>query len=269
MPKQAAVRLGIDALSVRLDKAKIEKSFTSVTKWLNRWRWLPKSHNNRTTRRVLEVSDSRKLGHVSITRTSQITCPLTCPLLGGGGCYSETGPTNVHTERISRHGPDTIIAAAHLEAADIRGLSGKRPLRIHDVRDCPSDESARIVSAAADEYMAKHNQPVWTYTHADDVPRDAWGKVSVLRSVHSMDEARKALTDGYAPALLVRRFKKATAYKLADDLIGIPCPYDTGRAKNCLACGLCWRDKFLHSKRKVILFEPHGARAEEIRCRIK
>lgn len=212
---------------------------------------------------AIELSQNRKLGYVSSTYASQVTCPESCPFRNAG-CYAESGRMALHTRRLNNSPVDDFIEVAEREAEAIRKLSGRFPLRLHVVGDCKTEAAARIVSKAADEHTSKRGQPVWTYTHAHDVPREAWGNVSVLRSCESISQVEEALDAGYAAAMVVPQFRQDTAYEVGPGLIGIPCPEMTGRAESCEECGLCMRAEKLRAGRRVILFEAHGNRKAKV-----
>ncbi|MBS1722551.1 MAG: hypothetical protein JSS66_06030 [Armatimonadetes bacterium] len=171
---------------------------------------------------------------------------------------------SLHTKRLNESDVTDPVEVARLEAEAIEKLSGRFPLRLHVVGDSPTAECARLVSAAADKHTKKKGQPVYTYTHAHDVPREAWGGVSVLRSCEKLDQVRKALDDGYGAAMVVPEFQSDKAYPIADDLVGIPCPEMTGKAASCEACGLCMKADKLREGRKVILFAAHGSRKKMV-----
>jgi hypothetical protein len=84
-----------------------------------------------------------------------------------------------------------------------------RPLRLHTVGDCRTDEAARIVAAAAERYMDAGGGPVWTYTHAWRlVDRASWGRVSVLASCETPEQVELARARGYATAIVVDEFDR-------------------------------------------------------------
>lgn len=213
--------------------------------------------------KAIELSQNRKLGYVSSTYASQVSCPESCPFRNAG-CYAENGRMALHTRKLNDSPVSDYIEVAEAEAAAIRTLSGRFPLRLHVVGDCKTKEAAEIVSKAADEHRAKRGQPAWSYTHAHDVPREAWGNVSILRSCESAEQVEQAFEAGYAAAMVVPEFKKDSAYEVAPGLTGIPCPEMTGRAQSCEECGLCMRDDKLRASRRVILFAAHGNRKKTV-----
>lgn len=219
----------------------------------------------------IERSQDRKLStdsRVSATWVAQASCPDSCPFRGAG-CYAETGRSGMHTRRINAaeaKGDYNALELARMEAQAIDGLSGKNPLRIHVVGDCKTVGAAKTVAAAAARYAAKHNQKVWTYTHATNVPRAAWGPVSILRSCQTMGEVKEAHKRGWATALVVAGFKSEKAYSLGDGFTGIPCPYQTGKTKSCVDCGLCLDDQKLRDRKLVILFGPDRGTTEQVKA---
>lgn len=166
--------------------------------------------------------------------------------------------TGIHTHRLNKSVVSDPEAIAECEAEAIRKLTGRFPLRLHVVGDCTNDAAADIVSAAASEHQSKHGQPAWTYTHAHNVRRESWRDISVLRSCENIEQVKKAHEDGFATAMVVPEFERETAYPIAEDIVGIPCPQQTGKVANCMQCRLCMQDGKLHRSRRTILFEAHG-----------
>ena len=159
----------------------------------------------------------------SATYVSQSTCPTTCAFRNAG-CYAECGPMGIHTRRLNNHAEKDIVAIAKEEARMIRNLSGKFPLRLHVVGDCRTEETAKIVADACKEYKAKHDQPVYTYTHARRVRRPAWGQVSVIRSCETVRQCQQAFIAGFAASLVVDKFASPRRYYIGRGMHGIPLP---------------------------------------------
>lgn len=214
---------------------------------------------------VTEQSANSKTGKVSATYAAQQTCPSSCPLRGQG-CYAEGGMVGMQTRRLnaSRQAKRaTMEELAMAEAKGIRKLTGRLPLRIHVVGDATTNQAATILGLAAGEHRAKHGQPVWTYTHAwRSVSRSSWAGVSVLASCESTKDAKVAIAKGYAAAIVVERHESAKAY-VKDGMRLVPCPQQTGRAKDCLSCGLCMRGEVLKMAGSVIAFEVHGQQVKK------
>lgn len=217
---------------------------------------------------TVEESSNSKTGPVSTTYAPQASCPQSCPLRDAG-CYAEGGLVGIHTRQVNRAAraaskrQTTSAAIAAAEARAIDKLSGQRPMRLHVVGDARTTAAARILAAAANRYMAKAGQVVWTYTHAwRTVARRAWDKISVLASTEQLSDAKLAMRQGYAVAVVVAQHP-VDGKAWVDGETGlkvIPCPAQTRQAVQCVDCKLCWRDGWLRESGAVIAFESHGYR---------
>jgi hypothetical protein len=218
---------------------------------------------------AVETSTNAKLGPVSATYASQASCPRSCPWFGKG-CYAEHGLVGLQTRRLNRSALRGALDIAQAEARAIDGLTGDRLLRLHVVGDAKTEAAARELGAAARRYTSRGNAPrrgkkVWTYTHAwQAVPRESWGAaVSVLASVETVREARKAMAAGYAAAVVVAVFEREGAYPI-DGTTVVPCPNQT-RGVTCRDCGLCRDDDRLRKAGLVIAFQAHGSGGAAVR----
>ena len=208
---------------------------------------------------VVRNSANAKLGNAHATYASQATCPRRCPFLNHG-CYAENSPTGIHTARLNNndHTADQEIAE---EAKLIKQLPDDKPLRLHVVGDASTPAQARQLAKACEA----RKQPTWTYTHAwGQVPRSAWGSISVLASTESVTMADEAMYQFYAAAMVVSHFPNGDKAWNQDGFTFIPCPAQT-RNKTCSECRLCFNDRLLSRKRLVIAFEAHGSRANTVR----
>lgn len=209
----------------------------------------------------VEKSRNEKVGEISITYASQATCPNTCPLRGAG-CYAELGRMGMITSKLNLS-TATPLEAAREEARVIRELAkvSIRPLRLHGVGDCSTEEAARIVSEACEEYKGEK----YTYTHAwETVPREAWGSVSVLASCENLEQADDAMKRGYAVAMVVPEHDGPRPYKVGGLTIQ-PCPQQTTPGVTCNSCRMCMNDKKLLERKKIIAFAAHGQRKRLVR----
>jgi len=211
-------------------------------------------------------SNNAKIGDCATTYAAQASCPSSCVFFNGGGCYAENGrlytgvtkPLNEAAE-YSHADPHTVALE---EAAAIDALYGStiegRPMRLHTVGDCRTDEAARIVAAAAERYMDRGGGTVWTYTHAWRlVDRESWGRVSVLASCETAEQVELARARGYATSLVVDGFRDASRYSHSGADI-VPCPAQTRDDVTCSSCRLCMNDTGLRARGYSIGFEIHG-----------
>jgi hypothetical protein len=219
-----------------------------------------------------EKTKNVKTGAVAVTYASQQSCPRSCPLYGNG-CYAESGPLGMISRRLNKAATEqaaTPVNIATAEAAIIRGMSGKKPLRLHVVGDCRTEEATRIVSQAAAEYRAKGGQAVWSYTHAWRlVPRVAWGDVSILASCETLTAVKKAQARGYATAMVVDHHPEDGRATVVDGQKLIPCPQQTRPGVTCASCRLCFDDQKLLERKATITFAIHGSQKKAAKAAIE
>lgn len=214
---------------------------------------------------AVEKSQNSKTGIMAVTYSAQQSCPSDCPFMNNG-CYAEKGLVGIHTRRLNKTKSNPYYIAIE-EAKRILQLSGERVLRLHVVGDCATPQAAQIVSIASSFYKRKHNQPVYTYTHAwKKVHRKYWGNVSVLASVHTQKEQEEAAKQGYAPAIALEGFPNGPkAFKLGE-ITYIPCPeqaqtlYGKNKTKKiqCVDCKLCFDADKLLKKMQGIAFSQEA-----------
>lgn len=221
---------------------------------------------------AVEKSQNYKIGKVSATYVAMQSCPTSCPLLDAG-CYGQGGNVRMHERRVAEFaGGLTPEEIATFEADAIGTLTGDYPLRLHVVGDAKTDAAAAILAEAASEYTKRGGEPVYAYTHGwmEGVKRESWGDISVLASVHTADDAKRALDEGYGAAVVYTTpddhpLDKAT--RLDNGVKLVPCPQQTKkgcgcdrckrRAKiSCESCGMCMRQAVAPSI--AIGFLTHG-----------
>lgn len=194
---------------------------------------------------------NKKLGPVATTYASPCTCPDDCPFKQNG-CYGESGPVSWQVNKLAKEGDPH--EAARVEAAEIRKLPKHTPLRLHTYGDCKDAESARILAEACEGRAA----PAWAYSHAWRViPREAWGPIHILASCETVADAKRAQSEGYVPALVVKDFDGHRAFTV-DGLKVVPCPEQTGRAATCSECRMCLNEPRLQELGIAIGFQAHG-----------
>ena len=221
------------------------------------------------------LSGNAKLGRAATTLVARQSCPTSCAFREKG-CYAEYDNNRVHWDRITAgaaHKSPLQLAAAEAEAID--GLPADRDLRLHVAGDSTTIAGTQHIAAACARYMDRGRVPlvirrgrrdpafrarrphVWAYTHAwREVPREAWGRVSILASCETADDVREAHARGYAAALVVSQFDQDAAYEV-DGVKVVPCPQQT-RDKTCTECRLCFNEARLRGAGLAIGFAIHG-----------
>lgn len=211
---------------------------------------------------VVQWSANEKIGKVSTTYLATVSC-VDCPLKGNG-CYAEHGMVAIWKRKLDaavRARKASPVRQAQAEAAGIDALKARgQGLRLHTSGDCPTEEAARIVADAAERFMQRGGGKAWTYTHAwRRVARKAWGKVSILASVETLADARRAIKRGWAPARVVSGFPHGDKAWIDGGVRWIPCPAQTRDNVTCESCRLCWDDAKLRSIGAGVAFDAHGS----------
>lgn len=207
-------------------------------------------------------SGNRKLGKSSTTYAAQASCPTDCVFLNAG-CYAERGFVGIHLRNLNNHAVEVSattqdVAEAEAKAIDEMDVVMGRPLRLHTVGDCATDEAARTVSAAAERYIAKGGGRVWSYTHAwRIVNRESWGAVSILASCETPEDVAAAHKRGYATSIVIEEFEGKRRYE-TNGIEIIPCPAQTKKGVGCSDCKLCFDDQRLKGEEYTIGFAIHG-----------
>ena len=183
---------------------------------------------------IVTHSANRKLGAAAAHYRPLSACPDSCALRSNG-CYAERGFV-----RRWANAPEDLAA----DCAAIRALPLKRPLRLLVSGDATTPIAQRLSAA-----VRTWGGTAWGYTHRwRTTPRTSWDGVAIRASCDSAAEVTQAHARGYQQtALVVDHFESPRR-----DSRGIPCPEQTGLAKSCSECGLCWRQT-----RKPILFQRH------------
>jgi hypothetical protein len=223
----------------------------------------------------VENAGNRKTGKVAATYVSQDTCPDSCALKKSG-CYAEKGFVAITTQRLNNAGEMPAEQISLQEASLIRKAAikvakqkekqektGKRyethmvgkPLRLHVVGDFPSQKALDAVDSACGLYTENGGGKAWSYTHNWATLQPA-ENISLLASVDSLSDGLKALAKGFAPAGVVESFESEKTHKI-QGVKWIPCPEQTGKAKNCKECGLCFNAERLAKGGLGILFKLH------------
>ena len=135
-----------------------------------------------------------------------------------------------------------------------------RALRLHISGDCPGTVAASVLSNAAWWWLDHGGLPVWGYSHNwVRILSGAWGPISMLASVDSVDDGPAAISARYMPAVIMPTIIRKPWSK--HGIKWRPCPAQIGDA-TCVSCRLCWK----HRPRTGIVFFPHGGAVSKNRA---
>lgn len=210
-----------------------------------------------------EVSKLSRNGSAHATYAGSVSCPPDCPLFKV--CYAKQYPTVFVARRVDAEAVGhTPVEIAREEANGIDMLPGNVFLRLHVYGDSTTEEGTRLIADACGRYLDRGGEAAFTFTHAHNVPREAWGRVNVLRSCERPSQVRRAWADGYAAAIVVPENaetkaafvrKKKFTYR---GLTVVPCPQQTGAAPDCQRCGLCWSEAFAPERETAMALMTHA-----------
>lgn len=213
--------------------------------------------------------------YVASTYTSiEATCPDSCQFKRSGCYVREGAPTVMRPlDEAARGYPALqvteieaqILAEAWPTGVPQDGRRGGRDLRLHVGGDVSCSTGTRLLAGAVEGLQGRGLGSAWTYTHRwARISRRAWGPISVLASVDSIEQAIRAIGGGYVPAIVVREFpspKRIADHRLPGGWSWIPCPYEASpRRPTCAECRLCLDAEGLAQRRTGILFRGHGRR---------
>lgn len=250
-------------------------------------------------------SGNEKTGMSATTYAANPSCPTAhnssraCPFLDSG-CYGNVGRVGIqmsmrnsaaggkHSSKVTPEdiandeAASILTAIESIKAEQTKGSRNKKtsvfnPLRLHVAGDCVTAKAASILADATSKWGNK----VWTYTHAwRDVPRSAWGHISVLASCETLEDIKKAHARGYAVAYVQPHKTFEDKQPRKDSKLGMswmPCPNEAVHSdikcgpnpegkfndpRVATGCRLCWHDRTLGNK--VIVFISHSQQADRI-----
>jgi integrase len=103
-----------------------------------------------------------------------------------------------------------------------------RDLRFHTGGDATCEEDARLLAATAADWCERGGGTPFTFTRSwRRISCGAWGCISVLASVRTVDEGEEAKAAGYTPAITLERFPSTKPFRLrGSSLLWVPCPHE-------------------------------------------
>ena len=229
-------------------------------------------------------SQNTKLGNRPVDSTYvsiKGSCPTSCQLKNGNGCYAENSYVGFIVRRLDADAVGlTALQVARQEAQAIdQSYNGKnvplgRDMRLHVSGDSRTVKGTKLINSSVGRWKKRGGGDCWTYTHAwMNVHRSTWSHVSVLASIDKPEDAVEARKQGYAPAIVVSEFSSPKAFTLpGSDVKYIPCPAQTspgGKEIGCTECRLCFNADRLYENNFGIAFEAHGVRKNNVKRRLQ
>ena len=206
--------------------------------------------------RFVESSRNIKTGNIPVTTTEEKSCPPSCPLKNGGGCYAEYGPLKHRWAEVNAFADNWSETIAKIAA-----LPDNQIWRHNQAGDLPG-VGERIHKGKLSELVkANEGKRGFTYTHKTTTSAQLasvkWANengFTVNLSANNLEHADKLLASGAGPVCVTLPHDfKGTKTKTPNGKPVRVCPaqyLDT----NCKSCGLCQ-----HQRRNVVVgFVGHG-----------
>ncbi len=240
------------------------------------------SANSKLARQRVDIARSGRKRFVPIgpyMASTYVSIAATCPdfcEFKANGCFAAAGASHLTMNGLNRAALGmsalevTLLEASAIDALCRRGVPADghkgqgRALRLHVGGEVSCTEGARALAAAAERWLARGGGPVWTFTHRwRKIPREAWGRISVLASCKTLDDITHAVRRGYAPSTVVPRFPNGQRPFGIAGRRGVPCLNESGAGLTCAECQLCLRADGVLARGDVIVLEAHGRDEED------
>lgn len=213
-----------------------------------------------------QSSSNAKTGPIPVTTTSANSCPDSCPLKNGGGCYANGGPLGMHWRKVSAHqrggGWEDFIRF-------VQNLPAGQLWRHNQAGDLPGENEEISGPLLADLVRANKGRKGFTYTHKPvlinqrgpiESNREAIASANregftVNLSANGLRHADQlaALKIGPVATILPEGVTENTT--TPDGRKVVVCPAQKVDGITCQKCRLCSR-----ADRSVIIgFIPHGS----------
>ena len=215
--------------------------------------------HNMTTVHYMPISGNRNTGPMPVTTTDSDSCPPTCPLRNGGGCYAESGPISLHWRKVSSgdRGGSWGDMCSH-----VRRIPGRQLWRHNVAGDFPHTNG--VIDADMVDQLVRANgaSAGFTYTHHDpvinsDVIRDCNDRgFTVNLSANNARQADDYAGMGIAPVVTVLPIDAPKVSRTPAGRKIVRCPAKGDGDITCTRCGLCAKA----DRDYIIGFPAHGSR---------
>lgn len=106
---------------------------------------------------LTQISKNKKTGPIPVSITSQDSCPLSCPLRNGGGCYAEYGYLLWHWQKVKKDWDEFL--------AQVRAIPKRTLWRHNQAGDLPGDGTNVNATMLQQLTRANHGKYGFTFTH--------------------------------------------------------------------------------------------------------
>ncbi|RKZ12595.1 hypothetical protein DRQ50_11710 [bacterium] len=204
--------------------------------------------------RLTEISHNKKTGPMPVSTTEEKSCPLSCPLKGQG-CYAEYGPGLWHWRKVKDSGVPWGDFVSR-----VRRLPKLQLWRHNQAGDLPSEDGVSIDEEKLTSLVnANKRKRGFTYTHYTDeaslpiVKKANDSGFTINLSANNYDEVDRLIGKGSPVVTIMEEGASKVEFTAGNNKV-VPCPHSTGKAVNCMHCGLCQ----IADRDYVIGFPAHG-----------
>lgn len=211
-------------------------------------------------------SSNSKTGPIPTTTSSRNTCPKSCPLRDGGGCYAQAGYyTRLHWDKVSagtRGGPLPKLYE------NLRKLPTGTLWRHNVAGDLPS--TADIIDAQSLEMLIAGNEGHrgFTYTHHDVsiaenqrlIRKANANGFTINLSSNNCTHADELYALGIGPVVTIVPENQLENFTTPGGNPVVICPAVTRNNVTCATCKMC----AIPDRKTIIGFPAHGAARKKI-----
>ena len=210
-----------------------------------------------------QPSTGNKVSPIYRTYSHKDTCPNTCPLKAGGGCYAENFHTNLHWDKVTK-GERGVNWNTFLESLD--DIPRRSTVRHNIGGDLPhtdgvinSDNVAALTKA-----ITSRNKTGFTYTHhqltehntAELIKANKAGFTVNVSANNTAEAVRIHKHTGLPVATLLPM--DAPNVQTIDGVKIVACPAEKSKRVTCATCA----DSFCAARERdfIVGFRAHGAK---------
>jgi len=204
-------------------------------------------------------SSNKKTGRIPVSTTEPDSCPPTCPLKNGGGCYAESGPLLLHWRKV---GQDRNTHWGDF-CGKIKSLPLNQLWRHNQAGDMPAADGMIDAEKVLQLIAANRGKRGFTYTHHDPVANaDIISKANadgftINLSGDNATHADSLAALGIAPVVTLLPEDAPKVSHTPSNRKIVRCPATNEDSEmTCERCGLCARA----DRGYIIGFPVHGTR---------
>ena len=197
-------------------------------------------HNYHLTRR----SGNGKTGKIPVTTTSAESCPDSCPLKAGNGCYGELSFQGLHWGKVTRRERGGTLAEL---CGTIKALPDGQLWRHNVSGDLPGHNNRINWSALSLIIAANKGKLGYTYTHypmqytenRTAIERANREGFTINLSANNLAHADNLADLGIAPVVTLLPAEQVLNTVTPAGRTVIVCPATYKKRVTCESCGLC------------------------------